>query len=100
MPKHTYNPRRNSVADIERVVLLRISTANIADCRSLDQPSWLASNSAGLVTYSRSSADTIHDLSVDELYDDYMRLFKQYLVIKHSCSEAAASQPAVLLYSM
>ncbi len=26
MPKHTYNPRRNSVADIERVVLLRIST--------------------------------------------------------------------------
>jgi hypothetical protein len=46
MPKQTYNPRRNSVADIERVVLLRISTANIADCRSLDQPSWLASNSA------------------------------------------------------
>ena len=45
MPKHTYNPRRNSVADIERVALLRISTANIADCRSLDQPSWLASNS-------------------------------------------------------
>jgi hypothetical protein len=26
MPKHSYNPRRNSVADIERIVLLRIST--------------------------------------------------------------------------
>jgi GntR family transcriptional regulator len=26
MPKHTYNRRRNSVADIERIVLLRIST--------------------------------------------------------------------------
>src|SRR4029450_1842399 len=41
MPKHTYNPRRNSVADIERIVLLRISTGvyrarnRIPNCKEL-----------------------------------------------------------------